>query len=78
MSMGYKQRQLAFCKCILEHIVFAEMLRVYFVTGVIPNKWKIVQIMRQSGLKDINSESTYKRRASTIRKWTNWIVSLMS
>lgn len=78
LSMGYKQRQLAFSRCILEHVVFAEMLRVFFVSGVIPNKQKTVQIMRQSGLKDINSDSTYVRRASTIRRWTGWIVSLIT
>ena len=70
----YKQRQLAFCDAILSHGVFADTLKAYFETGVLPQISGIVQIMKKWKLYNVNSESTYRRRASTIRSWINWIV----
>lgn len=78
LKMGYKQRQLAFCNCILSHVVFADTLKCYFKTGVMPNKNEIIQIMKQSNLYNVNSDSTYERRSSTIKGWVNWIVELIN
>lgn len=78
LKMGYKQRQLAFCGAVLSHSAFADTLKFYFETGVMPQKNDIVQIMRRSSLYNVNSDSTYERRSSTIKGWVNWIVGLIN
>ena len=78
LKMGYKQRQLAFCGAVLSHSAFADTLKSYFETGVMPQKNDIVQIMRRSCLYNVNSDSTYERRSSTVKGWVNWIVGLIN
>ena len=78
LQMNYKYRQLAFCDCILSHKVFSKTLQKYFSTGVMPNKEQIVKIMKESSLYHINSNTTYERRASTIKGWINWIINLIN
>lgn len=78
LKMGYKQRQLAFCSCILSHGAFADTLKSYLRTGVMPQKNNIVQIMKNSNLYNVNSDSTYERRSSTIKGWINWIIELIN
>ena len=36
----------------------------------------MIEIMKYCDLYKIESESTYKRRASTIRGWVEWILDL--
>ena len=50
-------------------------MKIYLNSGELPNKDTIVQIMKRSNLYKVDSEETYKRRASTVRGWLNWIVS---
>lgn len=76
LRLGYKQRQLAFCEAILSHKVFADSLKLWFKQGEI-NKQDIVAIMKHNNLYNVESESTYIRRASTIRGWLEWIVGLL-
>lgn len=78
LKMGYKQRQLAFCSCILSHNAFADTLISYFKTGTMPQKNDIIQIMKNSNLYNVNSDSTYERRSSTIKGWINWIIDLIN
>lgn len=78
LKMGYKQRQLAFCACILSHGVFVDTLKSYFETGVMPQKNDIVQLMKQSNLYRIHSDSTFERRSSTIKGWVHWIIGLIN
>ena len=78
LKMGYKQRQLAICSCILSHGAFADTLKSYLRTGVMPQKNNIVQIMKNSNLYNVNSDSTYERRSSTIKGWINWIIELIN
>lgn len=77
LSLGYKQRQLAFCESILSHKVFAESLRLWFRQGEI-SKPEIVTIMKKNDLYNIEKDSTYFRRASTIKGWLEWIVELIN
>ena len=44
--------------------------------GIIPNTQEVVDIMRGSHLYNLESESTYKRRASTVTSWVNWMIKL--
>ena len=76
MGLNYKQRQLALCKCILEHKVFYEVFSLC-QHGSVPDKNTIVQIMKQSDLYKVGSDSTYIRRASTITGWINWMLDLV-
>jgi len=78
MNLNFKQRQLAYCNCILSHKVFAEILYKYFETGNMPSTEKVIQIMRHSNLHRIKSDTTFDRRSSTIRSWLNWIVGLIN
>lgn len=77
LSLSYKQRQLAFCEAILSHKVFADCLRLWFKQGKI-NKKDIVTLMKENSLYNIGSESTFVRRASTIKGWIGWIVGLFT
>lgn len=78
LKMGYKQRQLALCGCVLSHGAFADTLKSYFKSGVMPQKNDIVKIMKRSNLHNVNSDSTYERRSSTIKGWVDWIVELIN
>lgn len=77
LSLSYKQRQLAFCRCILSHRAFAESLRLWFRNGEI-TKPEIIAIMKQSNLHNIEQDSTFVRRSSTIKSWLEWIIGLMN
>lgn len=76
MKLNYKHRQLALCKCILEHKVFYEVFSLC-QSGSVPDRNAIVQIMKQSDLYKVESDGTYIRRASTISGWINWMLNLV-
>jgi hypothetical protein len=76
LRLSYKQRQLAFCEAVLSHKVFADSLRLWFKQGEI-NKHHIMKIMKHNSLYNVESNSTYFRRASTIKSWLEWIVGLL-
>ena len=78
LLMGYKQRQLTFCNLILSHRAYSETFHEYMQTGVMPTTETIVQIMKNSNLYNVGSDSTFNRRASTIKGWLNWILSLIN
>jgi uncharacterized membrane protein YbaN (DUF454 family) len=78
LNLNFKQRQLAYCDCILSHKAFGDTLRKYFSNGNMPPTNEIVQIMKQSNLYNVGSDSTFERRSSTIRGWLNWIIGLIN
>jgi hypothetical protein len=78
LNLRFKQRQLAYCNCILSHRAFKETFRKYLKYGTMPSTNDIVQIMKQSNLYHVGSDSTFGRRASTIKGWLNWIVGLIN
>lgn len=67
-------RQQRFIELILSHLVFSKTLSFYFRKGESPNKDEIIEIMKESNLFNIGSESTFERRSSTISSWINWIL----
>lgn len=77
-SLNYKQRQLAFCDLILSHKAFGYTLNKYLESGNMPPTGDIVQIMKNSGLYNVESDSTFERRSSTIKGWLNWILELIN
>lgn len=77
LNLRYKQRQLEFVKLILKHNAFYDYLRLYFENSDRPTTLDTIEIMKHCDLYNIESESTYKRRASTIRGWVEWILDLI-
>ena len=78
MGMNYRDRQLALCEHILSHRVFHKTLRSYFTAGHMPDTGYIIDLMKSSGLYNISSEDTFRRRAGTVRSWLNWIAGLIT
>ena len=78
LDLNLRQRQLEYCKIILSHKSFNMTLQKYFKNGEMPKIDEIVDIMKHSNLYNVTSENTYARRASTIKAWINWIVSLIN
>lgn len=76
LNARYKDRQLLLVKNILEHKVFNECINLYFKNSQAPTSDEIIEIMKNNNLYKVESDSTYKRRASTIRGWINWILDL--
>ncbi len=70
-------RQIVYAKSILSHHAFHTTLKLYFKKGERPNKLEIVDIMKKSNLHNVDSNSTFNRRASTISSWTDWIMDLI-
>ena len=77
MSQNYINRQLSLVSQILEHRIFNTTLKMAFSYGKIPDKNEIIKEMKESSLYKVDSEETYKRRASTIRSWLEWIINLI-
>lgn len=76
LNQPYRIRQLGFVGLILKHRVFKETLQRHLDSGVMPSKPEIVAIMKKSGLYNIQRDSTYERRASTVSSWVSWILEL--
>lgn len=76
LALGYKQRQLKFIELILEHGVFQATLKRYLDYSEMPPKTEIINIMKDAHLFNVEADSTYERRASTVTGWINWILDL--
>ncbi|MDL2315433.1 transcriptional regulator [Bacteroidales bacterium OttesenSCG-928-C19] len=74
-NLSLIDRQKEFVKLIISHSVFKNTLKLSLENGELPNKETIVEIMKRAKLHNVNSESTYFRRASTIIGWINWILN---
>ncbi len=74
----YKTRQLRLVQAILRHRVFNETLRLYLKKGAMPTVNDIVAMMKQFGLYQVKSDSTFRRRASTVISWIDWILNLQT
>lgn len=74
--INIRARNLKLIEWILEHKPFYQTFKYYLESLEMPSKSEIVEIMKVSGLFNVESESTYFRRASTIKGWLNWIVDL--
>lgn len=77
ITLPRKNRNLRLIKLILSHKVFKDIYKVY------SKSWKIstddaVKIMKKCKLYKIDSDVTYKRRASTIKLWCWWIDSIIN
>ena len=77
MSLDYKERQLAIVSHILAHTAFRETLKLHLQHGEMPDTQTIVRIMKEADLYNVQADSTYIRRSSTIVGWVNWILSII-
>lgn len=75
-KLRYKDRQLKYVELIFKHKPFRECFNKCLQTSEIPNKKEVIKIMEESDVYNVQAESTYERRASTITGWVNWIVEL--
>ncbi|MCL1857779.1 MAG: hypothetical protein FWF92_00920 [Oscillospiraceae bacterium] len=78
LYLNYKRRQLAFCNSILSHKSFGNTLHKYLENGNMPTTSEIINIMKQSNIYNIESDSTFERRSSTIKGWLNWVIGLIN
>lgn len=78
MCQRYRNRQLGFVRVILEHEVFNKVLKRYLSKYENPSKKEIVDIMKLSNIYNVNSEVTFRRRASTVSSWIDWILSVVN
>ncbi len=77
MTQGYSERQLTIVKQVLKHSVFNEILQRHLVSGVMPARQDVVELMKNTKLYKINSDETYDRRARTVIGWINWILQIV-
>lgn len=81
LKMNYADRQLYFAKLILEHHIFSDVLKLTFKNGQVPSTKEILHMMKDYTFFNVGSKkigsSTFYRRASTVRGWVQWIVSLI-
>ncbi len=79
MGLPLRERKLALAAEILKHAVFRETLCAAFASGPtaeLPQRGEIVDIMRHAAPCGVEGESTFIRRASTVRGWIRWILEL--
>lgn len=77
LRLKYRPRQLELVRAILQHTVFRDVLKKYMECGRMPDKSEIVYMMKKCLLYQVNADSTYMRRASTVSGWINWIMELL-
>jgi hypothetical protein len=70
-------RQIEFADLILSHGAFKKTMKKYLENGQLPSRNDVVEILKTSKLYNIESEETYRRRASTVISWINWIMGLI-
>lgn len=75
-SSDIKDRNLSFAEAILEHKPFYLTFKLYLKLSKKPAKKCVVEIMKDSNLYNIRSDTTFNRRASTVVSWIDWIMGL--
>lgn len=75
-DLSFNKRQLKYVELILQHKVFNDVLEDYLKEQRPVEIDRIVTIMKDCALYNIGKESTYERRASTIKRWIDWILDL--
>lgn len=76
MSLRTRDKFLRLAASILQHEPFKQVLAEYLQTNSLPEKKRIIEIMKNCNLYNVESESTYFRRASTVTGWVSWILEL--
>ncbi|MBS1565599.1 MAG: transcriptional regulator, partial [Bacteroidetes bacterium] len=74
-ELSLRERQLEFIRLITRHEVFNKVLKKTLKKGSIPGKSEIVGLMKTCNLYRVGSDETFRRRASTVYAWINWILA---
>lgn len=72
-----RERNLKYTELILSHKPFRLTLMDYLKNQVRPERETIVRYMKISNINSVESEDTFKRRASTVISWIEWILGLI-
>lgn len=77
MRQKSKAKTLSLIAAMLEHVVFQRSFQLYLTPNAagehqLPSTNQIVEIIRQSPVYNVNTDSTRKRRASTVLRWLEW------
>lgn len=75
-DLKLRARQLKFVELILRHEPFKSCFFYSIKRGGALTKDETVEFMKRADLYNINSESTFRRRASTVIGWIKWILTL--
>ncbi len=76
MNKPRREKILLLAESILEHEVYQKAMSIFFQKSRVPKKSEIVEIMKNCYLYNVESLNTIERRAQTVLKWIEWIVSL--
>lgn len=76
-TLSVAQRRYDLARRILRHEPFRRILRLALTHGTVPDAAVIQKVLLETNprIGDI-SKNTYSRRASTVRHWVQWILSL--
>jgi hypothetical protein len=77
LKLRLVDRQLEYANLILKHQAFKNTLKKWIELNYEPSKPMVIEIMKNSNLYNVQSESTYTRRASTVISWVRWILDLI-
>ena len=77
MSKRHREKMLGIVETILQHEVFNKVLKKYIQSFSPVTIEEIVEIMKTSYIFNVNKNSTIFRRASTVKKWIEWILELI-
>lgn len=81
LKMSYIERQLYLVKEILSHKIFNDIFKQTIKSNRVPTKNEILKIMPSYKLHNVGSKkddaSTFGRRASSIKGWIEWILSII-
>lgn len=77
MSKRHREKMLGIVESILQHEVFNNVFKKYLQTFSPVSIEEIVDIMNNSYIYNVNKNSTIVRRASTVKRWIEWILKLL-
>lgn len=69
------KRQIMLISLIISHEVFSVALKESLDSAEVINNDRIVEIMKNSSIANMQTESMFHRRASTVSGWIRWILS---
>lgn len=75
MQQKPKAKTLSLVSTMLEHVIFQRALQTYFIDNQLPSTQQIVEMMQQTSIYKVNTDSTRRRRSATVLRWLEWIIS---
>lgn len=77
VALPLSRRNVFLAERMLRHEAFRRVLRLALDRGTVPDVWELREILLQTNpeLGSSNGE-TYRRRASTLRHWVQWLINL--